>query len=184
MGWNRLNWRQTALYKLHDWDGNFLYVGVAVNPKKRWVQHSREKLWWPEVDHKATVVEWFRQRQDAEEEELRIIASGAAKYNIAGAPDSARVPQRKPSACECGSSHLATSAAPQRQNNENSLPHLMGQIEIQKRLNYSRQWTHSVVKSKGFPDPAYKLAIGRVWLAEDIERWIAENRPDPEPVDQ
>jgi len=55
----------------------------------------------------------------------------------------------------------------------------MGQQEIRERLGFSRQYTAVLINSKGFPDPAYPdLAVGRLWLAEDVERWIADNRPD------
>jgi prophage regulatory protein len=54
----------------------------------------------------------------------------------------------------------------------------MGQQEIRDRLGFSRQYVSTLVNSKGFPDPAYELAIGRLWLAEDVEKWIRENRPD------
>jgi prophage regulatory protein len=57
------------------------------------------------------------------------------------------------------------------------LPRLMGQQEIRERLGFSRQYTGILVNTKGFPDPAYELAIGRIWLAEDVEAWIRENRP-------
>jgi len=53
----------------------------------------------------------------------------------------------------------------------------MGQQEIRDRLGYSRQHTWVVIGSKGFPDPAYTLAMGRIWLAEEVEEWIAANRP-------
>jgi prophage regulatory protein len=58
------------------------------------------------------------------------------------------------------------------------LPRLMGQQEIRERLGYSRQHTAVIIGAKGFPDPAYTLAMGRIWLAEDVEEWIRANRPD------
>lgn len=55
----------------------------------------------------------------------------------------------------------------------------MGQQEIRERLGYSRQHTAVLINSKGFPDPAVDyLAMGRIWLAEDVEGWIAEHRPE------
>lgn len=54
----------------------------------------------------------------------------------------------------------------------------MGQQEIRDRLGYSRQHTGVLINSKGFPDPVDELAMGRIWLAEDVERWIREHRPD------
>lgn len=54
----------------------------------------------------------------------------------------------------------------------------MGVQEIVDRLGYSRGYTSSLINSKGFPDPAYVLAMGRIWLAEDVERWITVHRPE------
>jgi predicted DNA-binding transcriptional regulator AlpA len=54
----------------------------------------------------------------------------------------------------------------------------MGQQEIRARLGYSRQHTAILIGAKGFPDPAYVLGMGRIWLAADVEAWIAEHRPD------
>jgi prophage regulatory protein len=57
------------------------------------------------------------------------------------------------------------------------LPRLMGQQEIRERLGYSRQHTAMLIGQKGFPDPVYTLAMGRIWLADEVEAWIAEHRP-------
>jgi predicted DNA-binding transcriptional regulator AlpA len=58
------------------------------------------------------------------------------------------------------------------------LPRLMGQQEIRERLGFSRQYTSIVINAKGFPDPAYVLGMGRIWLADEVEEWIRANRPD------
>lgn len=52
----------------------------------------------------------------------------------------------------------------------------MGQQEIRERLGYSRQHTAVLINAKGWPEPAYELAMGRIWLAEDVEAWIRKNR--------
>lgn len=52
----------------------------------------------------------------------------------------------------------------------------MGAAEIQKRLGYSRQWTYQLIARRTFPPPIATLAMGQVWLAEDVERWIDANR--------
>lgn len=54
----------------------------------------------------------------------------------------------------------------------------MGQQEIRARLGFSRQHTGVIIGAKGFPDPAYELAMGRIWLAEDVEAWIRDHRPE------
>jgi prophage regulatory protein len=58
------------------------------------------------------------------------------------------------------------------------IPRLMGQQEIRERLGYSRQHTAVLINAKGFPDPVVELAMGRIWLAADVEAWIAANRPE------
>lgn len=55
---------------------------------------------------------------------------------------------------------------------------LMGPQEIQKRLGFSRQWTAQLIQRKGFPEPIAELAIGNVWLAQDVEEWIERSRPE------
>jgi prophage regulatory protein len=61
---------------------------------------------------------------------------------------------------------------------DRKLPRLMGQQEIRDRLGYSRQHTAVLINAKGFPEPAYELAMGRIWLAEDVEAWIKQKRPE------
>lgn len=60
----------------------------------------------------------------------------------------------------------------------------MGVYEIAQRLGVGRQRAGILAKQKGFPDPVDILRMGKVWRAEDVEKWIAENRPalaeDPE----
>lgn len=42
---------ETALYRLADADGVLLYVGVATDPWKRFLQHAATKRWWSDVIH-------------------------------------------------------------------------------------------------------------------------------------
>lgn len=58
------------------------------------------------------------------------------------------------------------------------LPHLMGMAEVRARLGYSRQWTSVIVNRRDFPEPVLELEMGRIWLAEDIDRWAAEHQGD------
>lgn len=39
----------TALYRLHDAEGNLLYVGITTNPKTRFASHATYKPWWGQV---------------------------------------------------------------------------------------------------------------------------------------
>jgi prophage regulatory protein len=54
---------------------------------------------------------------------------------------------------------------------------LMGLQEIQKRLGLSRQRIQQLSERAGFPPPYQTLAMGRVWLTDDIETWIRTHRP-------
>jgi prophage regulatory protein len=53
---------------------------------------------------------------------------------------------------------------------------VMGAAEIADRLGVTRQRVYQIVGKKGFPDPIVQLAMGQ-WT-EDIETWVAANRPE------
>jgi prophage regulatory protein len=56
---------------------------------------------------------------------------------------------------------------------------LVGAQQIAAMLGgVSRQRVYQITTRKGFPDPVATLAMGRVWLAEDVERWIEAKRPE------
>jgi hypothetical protein len=57
----------------------------------------------------------------------------------------------------------------------------MGAAEIAEYLGVSRQWTEVLTRRRDFPEPATVLKAGRIWRTEDVERWAAEHRPQPEP---
>jgi prophage regulatory protein len=50
--------------------------------------------------------------------------------------------------------------------------------EVTDRLGISRQRLSQLMQRDDFPEPIEKLHAGYIWLAEDIERWITEHRPD------
>lgn len=54
----------------------------------------------------------------------------------------------------------------------------MGAAEIQERLGVGRARAYVIVGRRGFPEPYQTLAMGSIWLATDVEKWIAENRPE------
>jgi len=60
---------------------------------------------------------------------------------------------------------------------------LMGDKEIQKRLRLSRQRIQQLAQQSDFPAPYDELAMGRIWLARDIEAWIRAHRPDRADID-
>lgn len=60
----------------------------------------------------------------------------------------------------------------------------MGAAEITARLGLSRQWTAQIINRRTFPEPIAVLAMGSVWLAEDVEEWIRVNRPELDETDE
>lgn len=54
----------------------------------------------------------------------------------------------------------------------------MGPAEIQERLGVSRQRAYILIGRRDFPAPRWELAMGKVWLASDVEAWIRVHRPD------
>lgn len=62
---------------------------------------------------------------------------------------------------------------------------LMGAHEIRVRLGgISRQRVYQITSRTDFPAPAADLTQGKVWLAEDVEQWIAERRPHQVDLDE
>lgn len=55
---------------------------------------------------------------------------------------------------------------------------LMGSAEIAERLGISRQRVQQLMARADWPEPYDTLAMGKVWLSEAIEKWIAEHRPE------
>lgn len=56
---------------------------------------------------------------------------------------------------------------------------LMGSAEIRHRLgDLSRQRVYQLTQGRSFPEPIARLEMGNVWLAEDVEAWIAEHRSE------
>lgn len=49
--------------------------------------------------------------------------------------------------------------------------HLMGAVEVARRLGVSRQRVHQLASRPDFPVPAAELASGKVWESEAIEAW-------------
>jgi len=56
----------------------------------------------------------------------------------------------------------------------------MGTAEIADRLGVTPARVHQITDSRklSFPQPLARLRMGQVWLARDVEAWIAEHRPE------
>lgn len=61
---------------------------------------------------------------------------------------------------------------------------LMGAAEIAVRLKIGRARTYQLVARRDFPPPYQKLSMGQVWLADDVEAWIKEKRPNLDDPDE
>nr|WP_106126159.1 DNA-binding protein [Pseudosporangium ferrugineum] len=54
----------------------------------------------------------------------------------------------------------------------------MGPQEICRRLEgVSRRQTAATMSRPDFPVPVARLSQGRVWLADDVEKWLTKHRP-------
>jgi prophage regulatory protein len=60
---------------------------------------------------------------------------------------------------------------------------LMGASEIALRLGITRQRVYQITVRFDFPRPLVTLAMGSVWLADDVEMWIREHRPHLDETD-
>lgn len=54
---------------------------------------------------------------------------------------------------------------------------LMGVSEIADRLKLSRDRAGQIAAHRDFPAPRWRLRMGQVWLAQDVDAWVAANRP-------
>jgi predicted DNA-binding transcriptional regulator AlpA len=53
----------------------------------------------------------------------------------------------------------------------------MGAHEVRVRLGgISRQRVYQLTCRRDFPTPVAELGQGKIWLADDIEAWIAQRR--------
>jgi prophage regulatory protein len=56
---------------------------------------------------------------------------------------------------------------------------LMGPAEIGRRLGgITRTRVYQITQRRNFPEPVAQLEMGNVWLADDVEEWIREHRPE------
>jgi predicted DNA-binding transcriptional regulator AlpA len=48
---------------------------------------------------------------------------------------------------------------------------LVGGPEIAQMLGITRGRVYQIVHTKGFPDPAHLLAMGRIWRTSEVIEW-------------
>jgi predicted DNA-binding transcriptional regulator AlpA len=54
----------------------------------------------------------------------------------------------------------------------------MGVWEIEQWFGVSRQRVHQLIARPDWPAPCAVLAMGRIWLREDVEAWAARHRAE------
>ncbi|MBL0779442.1 GIY-YIG nuclease family protein [Streptomyces albidoflavus] len=144
-----------ALYRLFDRAGALLYVGIASDPRARWVQHKGDKPWWPDV-HRYEL-EWLLSRGSALQKESRVIAEERPLHNILGAGPARRLSDLT------GRAPLVPDA-------------LLSIRDIMARHQLSRQTLHAYRQRPDFPAPAPNGANSRPrWRAQDVDAYFLAN---------
>jgi prophage regulatory protein len=49
--------------------------------------------------------------------------------------------------------------------------------EIAEQLGVTHERARQLTHQPGFPPPVKTVGLVRIWLAEDVDRWISEHRP-------
>lgn len=70
----------TTLYRLFDESDVLLYVGIAVDPGRRFVRHREDKAWWGEVANIALAV--YPSRSEALAAEREAIKTEKPRHNV------------------------------------------------------------------------------------------------------
>lgn len=72
--------KQQALYRFYNSSGDLLYVGITLDPGKRWKQHRDDKPWWHEVTQ--VTVETHVDRDAVMQAERAAIENEHPRYNV------------------------------------------------------------------------------------------------------
>jgi predicted GIY-YIG superfamily endonuclease len=85
--------RPCAVYGAYNHAGELIYVGISVNPNRRWEQHECDKPWIGEVKSWA-ILEWLPTSAAARARETYLIRTLRTRWNIDESPVGAEVRQR------------------------------------------------------------------------------------------
>lgn len=69
-----------CLYRLYDDLGDLLYIGIAVNPARRFIEHQSRSAWWLEVARRE--LEWHPDRRSVEAAETLAIRNERPAFNV------------------------------------------------------------------------------------------------------
>lgn len=90
----------TTVYKLHDAEGELLYVGITEREASRMGQHAECKAWWSEVA--AARFEHYPTRQQAADRERELVAAERPRHSVRLAVEPAPMPDRWVSGSQSG----------------------------------------------------------------------------------
>lgn len=71
----------TDVYRLYDYGGRLLYIGISNAPDLRFRQHADDKRWWPYVDEERTKLTHYPTRDQALRAEEYAIKRELPMYN-------------------------------------------------------------------------------------------------------
>lgn len=83
-----MNHAMTALYRHFDKDGVLLYVGIAINPIARLVDHRKDAHWFRDI--RRVEIEYFADRKAALLAETEAIVRERPRFNLDKAPTCSR----------------------------------------------------------------------------------------------
>jgi predicted GIY-YIG superfamily endonuclease len=90
-----------AVYRFFNAGGVLLYIGITMDPSRRWKRHAGDKEWWHEVDQ--VKIEKQPSREAALAAESAAIQVENPRYNIQHAVQQVvRADSTAPFKCECG----------------------------------------------------------------------------------
>lgn len=81
----------TAVYRLYDHAARLLYVGITNSVERRFSEHARDHVWWPDVGSRE--ISWLSDRVSAERIERNVIRDEVPLYN--GTDETGRSLRRK-----------------------------------------------------------------------------------------
>lgn len=100
----------SILYRHFDAHGRLLYVGIAVNPRKRLLAHAREGATWV-TEVASSTYQRFRTHKEVLDAEIKAIQNEAPLWNIVHA-DAARLRVLRPVRVAKGASNVTLFSMP------------------------------------------------------------------------
>lgn len=74
--------RRTAVYKYYNVTGRALRIGITDNPERRAKEYANTTLWWSQVDHTRTQIDWYSNREEALNAETVAIENERPLFNV------------------------------------------------------------------------------------------------------